>query len=192
MVACWSLECVATPGSRRSCPGRARRPCSLPFSPALPVALAHLLAATETRLAVGQGQVRTVVPVPRGDQLPLRAARFFLVVRLTGGFCHADWTVPRQNVNSPFSPSRVCHPEASGRLHTRMFGTLASPPPPVTGMPWGSHLPGHQSSFCNRVMTSCSIHGKDELYSCKESLRHSSSLVEKSACGLRIARISPK
>ena len=31
------------------------------------------------------------------------------------------------------------------------------------------HLPySFQSSFCNRVMISCSIHGVDELYSCKE------------------------
>ena len=35
-----------------------------------------------------------------------------------------------------------------------------------------------QSSFCNRVMISCSIHGVDDLYFCKESLRNSSFLVE--------------
>ena len=35
-----------------------------------------------------------------------------------------------------------------------------------------------QSTFCDRVMISCSIHGVDELYSSKESLRHSSFLVE--------------
>ena len=28
-------------------------------------------------LAVGQGWVRTVIPVPRGDHLSFRAARFF-------------------------------------------------------------------------------------------------------------------
>ena len=39
----------------------------------------------------------------------------------------------------------------------------------------------YQSSFCNRVMVSCSIHGVDELYSCKESLRSSSFLVELSS-----------
>ena len=48
-----------------------------------------------------------------------------------------------------------------------------------------------QSRFCNRPMISCSIHGVDELYSCKESLHNSTFLVEQSACGLRIARISP-
>ena len=32
-----------------------------------------------------------------------------LPVRLTGGFCHADQTVPRQDVNSSFPPC-VCHP----------------------------------------------------------------------------------
>ena len=35
-----------------------------------------------------------------------------------------------------------------------------------------------QSSFGNRVMISCSIHGIDELYSCKESLPYLSFLVE--------------
>ena len=36
-----------------------------------------------------------------------------------------------------------------------------------------------QSSFCNGVVITCSIHGEDELYSCKEeSLRDSSFLVE--------------
>ena len=41
------------------------------------------------------------------------------------------------------------------------------------------HTPYHfQSSFCNRVLISCSIHGKDELYSCLEFLRNSSFLVE--------------
>ena len=49
-----------------------------PFSPALHVTPARPLIATETRLAVGQGQVRTVIPVPRGDHLHLQAARFFL------------------------------------------------------------------------------------------------------------------
>ena len=39
------------------------------------------LAATETRLAVGQGSVRTVVCVPHDDHLPLRAAQFLLAPR---------------------------------------------------------------------------------------------------------------
>ena len=47
-----------------------------------------------------------------------------------------------------------------------------------------------QSSLCNRVTISCSIHGTDELYSCKLSLRNSSFFVEY-AYSLRIARISP-
>ena len=49
----------------------------------------------------------------------------------------------------------------------------------------------YQFSFCKRVMISCSIHGKDVLYSCKDFLlRSSSSLVEQSAYGLGIARVS--
>ena len=35
-------------------------------------------------------------------------------------------------------------PRSKRCLHTRRFGTLASPPPPVCGMPWRPHPPGHQ------------------------------------------------
>ena len=49
------------------------------FHQPLPVTLAHPLTATETRLAVGQGHVRTVILAPRGDQSPLRAARSSLL-----------------------------------------------------------------------------------------------------------------
>ena len=60
---------------------------------------------------------------------------------LTGGFCHADWTVPRQDVNSPFHLLRchslqgVCTPASSG---------LCESAAPVYGMPWRPHPPRHQ------------------------------------------------
>ena len=38
----------------------------------------------------------------------------------------------------------VCHPEMKRCLHTRRFGTLASPPPPVFGLSLRPHPPGHQ------------------------------------------------
>ena len=59
-------------------------------------------------------------------------------------FCHADWAVPRQDVNSSFRPC-VCHPRSHRCLHTCRFGTVASPPP-VPDLPWGPHPPGHQVS----------------------------------------------
>ena len=40
-------------------------------------------------------------------------------------------------------PPCVCHPAVKRCSHTRRFGTLASPPPPVRDMPWGPHPPGH-------------------------------------------------
>ena len=43
--------------------------------------------------------------------------------------------VPRQDVNSPFIPC-VCRPSDQRCAHTRRFGTLAGPPPPVDDMPW--------------------------------------------------------
>ena len=55
---------------------------------------------------------------------------------------HADWKVPRQDVNSPIHPC-VCHPEAKECSNTRRFGTLLGPPPPVQDLPWVSHPPGH-------------------------------------------------
>ena len=73
------------------------------------------------------GEVRTVIPVPRGGHLPMRAAR-------TGG------TLPRQldgtttgRLDSPSLPA--CATRAKRCLHTRRFGTLAGPPPPVGGSP---------------------------------------------------------
>ena len=55
---------------------RSHQPCLLPWrTPLLPPKHGWL----------GQGQVSAVVPVPRGDHLPLRAARFSSLVRLTGG-----------------------------------------------------------------------------------------------------------
>ena len=36
----------------------------------------------------------------------------FSSLPLTGGFCHADWTVPRQDVKSPFSLR--CHTQCKG------------------------------------------------------------------------------
>ena len=41
----------------------------------------------------------------------------------------------------PSLPLRV-PPQDQRCLHTRKFGTLASPPPPVVVMPWGPHPPG--------------------------------------------------
>ena len=82
-----------------------------------------------------QGYVKTVLPVPRGDHLPFLGSPVLPPLRLTGGFCHADWTVPRQDVNSPFSAACATRPDRC--LHTRRFGTLAGPPPPVDRMPWG-------------------------------------------------------
>ena len=61
-----------------------------PFSPALPVTLAHFVD-----LPAGQGQVRTVIHVLySGNITVLQAGRLFL---------RASQTVPRQDVISPFS-----------------------------------------------------------------------------------------
>ena len=44
--------------------------------------------------------------------------------------------------------------EGKGCLHTRRFGTLVGPPPPVVRMPWGPHPPGHVIVWHYRVLVS--------------------------------------
>ena len=80
------------------------------------------------------GQVRTVVPVPRGDHLPLRARPVLPPLQLTGST--ATPTRRYHGVNSSFPPC-VCHTGQEGCLHTRRFRTLASPAAPVADMPCG-------------------------------------------------------
>ena len=87
-------------------------------------------------------------PVPRGSHLPFLGSPTLPPSRLTGGLCHADMTVPRQDVNSSFLPA--CATPQRSCVHTRRIGTIASPPPPVDDMPWGPHPPGHHQ-FCDFV-----------------------------------------
>ena len=82
--------------------------------------------------------------------------------RLTGGFCHADQTVPRQDVHSPFSPACATM-KTRGCLHTRRFGTLTSPLQPVDRMPWGHHHPGRVLVLFHRLR----LHGNARR-SCKQ------------------------
>ena len=60
-----------------------------PFSPALPVTLAHPSLPPKHGW-LGQGWVRTVVPVPRGGHLPFLGSPALPPLRLTGRFCHTD------------------------------------------------------------------------------------------------------
>ena len=79
-------------------------------------------------------EVRTVVPVPRGGHLPLRAARIFLLCVSLEVFATPT---RRHHGRMLIHPSLLRVPHRTKRcLHTRKFGTLASPPPPVSGLPW--------------------------------------------------------
>ena len=79
----WGLGCVTTSGNRRSCPGWVCSP--VPWIVTVFTSLACYPGAPLRPL------LRRQLFGQRGDHLPLRAARFFLLfVRLTGGFCHAD------------------------------------------------------------------------------------------------------
>ena len=40
-------------------------------------------------------------------------------------------------------PPSACSTQRQKCLHTRKFGTLAGPPPPVWRLPWRPHPPGH-------------------------------------------------
>ena len=127
LVARHSLKCVTTLGSRRSCPGwaAAQSPKFRPFSPALPVTWAHF-----------QDRWGLSSPYHVAATYPFRAARhFFLCVSL-------EIFATRARRYSSFSPP--CGATIAGRcLHKRRFGTLASPPSPVTDPPWWPHHPGH-------------------------------------------------
>ena len=41
----------------------------------------------------------------------------------------------------------MCQPRTERCSHTHRFGTLAGPPPPVLGTPWGAIPPGYQNVF---------------------------------------------
>ena len=125
----------AKPGSRRSCPGwtprllnidRFRQPCMLPWRTPL--------AATETRLAVGQGQVRTVVPVPRGEHLPLRAARSSL--HISASYCRYQATPTRW-----YHSSACAIPRAKVLARTQVRDPRGSAAACVD-LPWEPHPPG--------------------------------------------------
>ena len=70
------------------------------------------------------GWERTVIPVPHGDHLPLRARSSLLA-------SHRN-CLPRP----PSLPA--CATRAKRCLHIRRFGTLAGPPPPVEGHALGT------------------------------------------------------
>ena len=111
---------------------RFHEPCLLPWrTPLLPPKHGWL----------GQGQVRTVVPVPRDDHLPFLGSPVLPPSRLTGGIAKPTRRYHGRMLIHPSSPP--CATLLGKCLHTRRFGTLASPPPPVLHMPWGPHPPGH-------------------------------------------------
>ena len=81
--------------------------------------------------ATGQGQVRAVISVPRGDHVPIPQAAGSSSMRLTGGFlCRLDGNTAGRHFAMRRHAQTRC-------LHARRFGTLAGPPPPVHVIPWG-------------------------------------------------------
>ena len=79
--------------------------------------------------------MRTVVPAARGGHLPLRAAWLFLLCVSLEVFATPTRRYHGRMLTQP-SPPACATPEVKGCSHTRRFGTLASPSPPVIDMPW--------------------------------------------------------
>ena len=80
----WGLQCVTTPGSRRSCPGWAAAHLTWIFT--VFTSLACYLDAFQDRWGLSSPyHVATTYPCGHPGSSS---------VRLTGGFCHADCTVP--------------------------------------------------------------------------------------------------
>ena len=74
--------------------------------------------------------------VPRGGHLPVpQAAPLFLHAS------HWRFLPSRLNVTTA---GRYRVATRSRKVSARKFGTLADPPPPVSGTPWGVHPPGQQ------------------------------------------------
>ena len=119
----------------RSDAGRPLEPwaCRHTWEPALPVHLGALL-----------GWVRTVVPVPRGGYLPLRATRLFLLCVSLEVFATPTRRYHGRMSIHPSLPA--CATPLEKCLHTRRNGNLASPPPPVVLLPWRPHPSGHIQS----------------------------------------------
>ena len=79
--------------------------------------------------------MRTFVPVPRGGNVPLRASQLFLLCVSLEVFATPTRRYHGWMLIHP-STLRVPLPTIE-RVLARRFGTLASPPPPVFGLPWG-------------------------------------------------------
>ena len=100
---------------------------------------------------------------PRTTWRPLTlfwATQFFLLCVSLEVFATSTGRYHGRMLNHPSSPA--CATLLSRCLHTRRFGTLASPPPPVMDMPWGPHLPGHLS----KDQTSLEIHRYSNNHQC--------------------------
>ena len=83
-------------------------PCShecLPFLPALPVRLAHLLSANANGWLFKADELSSLHHVT--TTYLYKQPSIHSSVRRTEVLCHGDKTVPRQDVHSPFPPPRV-------------------------------------------------------------------------------------
>ena len=76
-----------------------------PFSPALPVTLAHPLLPPKHRWLSGRDKVRTVVPVPRGDHLPFLGSPALTPSRLTGDIATPTRRYHGRMLIHPFLPA---------------------------------------------------------------------------------------
>ena len=80
-------------------------------------------------------------PAPRGGHLPLQAVGLFLLCVSLEVFATPTRRYHSRMLIHPSPRARATR--QSGCLHTRRFGTLESPPPPVDRLPWGPPSPGH-------------------------------------------------
>ena len=137
-VFCWSHSAPTT-----GLPAQAELPPTSPecwpFSPALPVTLAHPLLPPKHGW-LGRDKW--------GLSSPYHVAATYLFGQPDSPsfanhwrYCHADWTVPLQDVNSSFLP-RMCHPAEQVSAHTQIRDPRES-----TAACWwhalGTPSPGH-------------------------------------------------
>ena len=131
LVARWSLECVTTLGSRRSCPGWAA--VHLTWILTVFTNLACTWAHFQDRWGLSS-------PYHVAATYPFWAARLFLLCDWLEVFATPTRRYHGRMFIHPSTPACATHgPEVFAHTQVR---DPRSPPRPVKLMPWGPHLPG--------------------------------------------------
>ena len=88
------------------------------------------------------GQVKTVIPVPCGDHLPLRTALSSLLA--------SHWRYLPRRLDGTTAGRCVCRTPITRVIAHTQVRTLVGPPPPVETLPWEPHPSGYPKHTWSR------------------------------------------